>query len=135
MLHKALGFAVQFYLDVKLSRSSLAFDASSLAPTHAPFTSIWSNKMLKVDPYPEVPEEPHLKKHFFVDPRDWMPNISPPPTLDTYLGIEDLCELYGYKAVRHEATTDDGYILTIFRISKANTSASGNTTTTYPVFF
>lgn len=80
---------------------------------------------MEVNEYPETPPQPaDPKKYRTPDPRNWMPNISPPPHIDTYLGIEDLVQQYGYKAERHEAQTEDGYILTMFRIYAQNSTNS-----------
>lgn len=42
---------------------------------------------------------------------------------DSYIfGQNELCEYYGYKSEVHTVTTDDGYILTLFRCNAKKTS-------------
>jgi lysosomal acid lipase/cholesteryl ester hydrolase len=50
--------------------------------------------------------------------------LSQPLRPETYLSIPELCALHGYKAEEHFVVTEDGYILSSFRVSKGRASGS-----------
>lgn len=45
---------------------------------------------------------------------------------DAALSIEEIIEKYGYSHERHQVTTEDGYILSLFRITSKLNGTSGH---------
>ena len=39
-----------------------------------------------------------------------------PPNIETYLNMENLASRQNFQIEKHEVTTNDGYILTLYRI-------------------